>query len=102
MSSGLRGVCTTVVAKSHPQIGQRHKLTISSVPVLSDHLGEINLIPQEGHFAECRALPIRFSIFSSFDLMRFGPFAPMRRLDVDVSFRRGINPFSFIFAAWEN
>jgi hypothetical protein len=102
MSSALRGVCTKVVAKSHPQIGQRHKLTISSVPVLSDHLGEINLIPQEGHFAECRALPIRFSIFSPFNLIRFGPSAPMRRLDVDVAFRRGINPFNFIFAAWEN
>jgi hypothetical protein len=59
MSSAWRGVCATpfsAVAKSYPQIGQRHKLTVSSELTFSDHLGEINLIPKQGHIAECRSV----------------------------------------------
>ena len=33
--------------------------------------------------------------------MVLSPFAPMRWLDVDVFFGRGINPFSFRFTARE-
>jgi hypothetical protein len=34
--------------------------------------------------------------------MVFSPFAPMRRLDVDACFGRGIDPFSSVLAAREH
>jgi hypothetical protein len=57
VSSAIGGISSTVlsvVSKSFPQIGQRHKFTVSSALTLSDHSGEISLISQQGQFAECR------------------------------------------------
>jgi hypothetical protein len=44
----------SIVSNVERQIGQRQEFDISDALTLSDHWGEINLIPHEGHFVDGR------------------------------------------------